>query len=139
MIVVVPAGCRLYFHCTDLDSQIVLCFRHSHALTMAINKGLLFATVLLLVVSMEVGKVQAGCDTNGIISKLSVCIGSAQSGNPDQTCCGAMQSVQSTYNPDPSCICTIAQAVAQIISKSSMKDVVEKCIGAYAVPACLTS
>jgi hypothetical protein len=107
---------------------------------MAVNKGLIFASVLLLVVSMKVAQIRADCDLNDIIVKLEACIPSVQNGaGPDATCCAALVSVRDTYNPTPDCICQICQnpLVIAVVPTAKMNEYLNTCVGPSFVPPCL--
>jgi hypothetical protein len=113
---------------------------------MAINKAMnlmAVATVLLLVVSMEVGNVRADyCDQQGILNKLTACLSVASGADPTpgSSCCNAMSDVQNNIKPSSQCICLIAksQLMATVgLNVDKIKLIISTCVGANLVPACL--
>jgi hypothetical protein len=103
--------------------------------------ALVLAAFFIVFLGLEVDPVDAGgCDSNAVMGQMGSCMGLNSKPAYGSPCCNAMNYVKNTIQPDDNCICNLAHnpSLSGVgLDASKITDVIQTCVGAYAVPSCL--
>jgi hypothetical protein len=103
--------------------------------------ALVVAAFFVVLVSLELNPVDAGsCDSNAVMGQMGSCMGLNSKPAYGSPCCNAMNYVKNTIQPDDNCICNLAHNPSlngMGLDAGKIRDLIQTCVGAYAVPQCL--